>query len=450
MTSQRDGGHIIWSRLEASPAAAYASSTPSTTTPTPTRTVPGGATRSKHWLYRLLATMGAAFWLYLFLKLFVLDIDRMVVSAVAPAAVPLLDYRVVATIGSLVVMVLLLRRWPIYVLYVLFFPVAVAIRVSIYLVRHRSWALFLGLLQAASSLFADFRYNVVTKSLALVAAIFIITTGIEWLIWPSAAYVALLMIWSLWRRVRRLLGAPSFIEMQRRAIRQIIDSAWLDRLTTLSDDLAAGGAEPYTPNQRLQVSNTISMAIAVTKVLYLWAYQLDRYRRRYSPSLVFNLASYTWVFFATIVGLMLLNLSLMKVAPGQYSTGGELYPISVAVYSLSTLVLGEAGGIHPIGQLAYALQFVGGIGGIFILTTFFLTLALTFLRERDDAATQALIVELRTEAHQQEEHFANTYALTVDEGLARLEQLGEAAAGLVLYLARALPADADTAPARET
>ena len=440
MTTQDGRGDLIWRRLELGTSNPNAEAARSQSTPATTPTKAPATTRSRRWLYRLLGLMGATLWVYFFLKLFVIDADRILIGTIAPAAIALLDYRFVVTLGAIVVVVLLARRWPFYVAYVLFFPAVVLVKIAIYLVRHRSWALFLGLLQAASSLFADFRYNAVTKSLALIAAIFIVTTSVEWLIWPSGVYIAVLMFWSLWRRVRRLLSAPSFVQMQRRAIRGVMDSAWLGRLTNLSDDLAEGGAEPYSPTERVQVSNTISIAIGVTKALYLWAYQLERYRRRYSPSVVFNMASYTWVFFATVAGFTLLNTALLKVAPEQYSTTGELSPISIVAYSMSTLVFGQAGGIQATGQLAYVLQVAGGVAGIFILTTFLFTLALTFLRERDEVATQALVADLRAEAQQQERRFVDAYAVTVDEGLARLNQLGEATAGIVMYLARAMPA----------
>jgi hypothetical protein len=109
----------------------------------------------RRWL--ILDLLGIALWLYFFLKLFVADVDRAVVAAVAPSAVAIVDFRLVIYLAVIALVALTFRRTWFYAFYVVFFPLVVILwKIPYFLVRHRSWAMFLGLLQASASIFGDF------------------------------------------------------------------------------------------------------------------------------------------------------------------------------------------------------------------------------------------------------------------------------------------------------
>lgn len=439
MTTRKQQEPTVWSRLEGGTISAQVGTTPAA----PTAASPFKVPAIGHvWLWRVLNIMGLLCWTYVFLKLFVADVDRVLLTAVAPSALPLLDYRLVFYLG--VTVVVFWRGWLLHAFYVIFFPFLVCFVwipwfLVRFFVRHRSWAVFLGLLQAASALLRDLRYNFMTKSMAAIAAIVIITTGAAPLIWASATYLAALMIWSLWRRVRGIFLTPSFVSVQQKTIQRVMNSSWLQQQQVLSDEYKGEGIDKYDATQAQQVALTISYGIGINKLLYLWAYQLGRYRRRYSPSVVFNLVTFGWVFVAALTGLTLLNVALIKVSPEQYTVAGSWGPISPIVYSLSTFWLAEAGGIHPVGQMGYLLQLAGALTGGLLLFSVGLSVVLTFLRERDDAAIQRLIDELKDEARKQEERFTQEYAVTIDEAYVRLSELGANVAGVLTFLIQSIP-----------
>ena len=391
--------------------------------------------------------MGALFWLYVTLKIFVLDVDRVAVTTFAPAVLPLLDYRL---IGYLVLVAFVVyRRWWLYLAYVALFPLAVVFGwTPWFLFRHRSWPLFLGLLHVACSLLKDVRYNIVTKAIAMIAAILILTTDNRPLVFVSASYIACLAVWSLLRRLRRVFSTPSFVSVQQDLIRRIMSSPRMLGILSLKDEYKSGAFGQYDQTQAQQVAMTISYGIAVNKILCLWAYQLDRYRRRYAPSVVFNLISYAWLFLATLAALTLLNVALLNVAPDQFVVDGPRPLVAVVVYSLGTFTLGEAGGMRPTGQWAYGVQLAGGIAGLLILASLAINILLSVVRERDDAATRDLIQDLKDRARQQERRFVDEYAVSVDEAFERLQRLGAGAAWLLAYLVQSIPpeiADKDIA-----
>ncbi len=442
MATHRGHEATVWTRLSG------VSLTPAGSTPAQSAT-PAGSTPSiptpkifRKWRWRLLNVLAVLAWVYIFAKLFVTDVDREFVSAVAPSALPMLDYRIVFFL--VLIGVVLWRHWVLEALYVVGFPLVVLFawipwRVIRYFWRHRSWGVFLGMLQVGATLLRDVRYNIITKSLALAAGILIVTTGPSPLLWVCAAYITWLMVWSLIRRVRGTFTRPTFVALQEKFITSLMNFGWLQRAQLLKEELKAADLEKYDETQAQSVTSAISIGIGLNKALYLYAYQLGRYRRRYSPSVVFNIITFVWVFCASLAGLTLLNVALLKLAPDQYATAHPWGPVSPMVYSLSTFTLGSAGGIQPIGQLAYLLQFAGAITGTLILATLGVSVVLGYLRERDDSALNQLIQDLKEQARLQEERFKAEYAVTIDEAYSRLRDLRANAVGILAFLIQALP-----------
>lgn len=82
---------------------------------------------------------------------------------------------------------------------------------------------------------------------------------------------------------------------------------------------------------------------------------------------------------------------------------------------------------------------MGGITGLLILASLGITLLVTYVRERDDTATQALIGDLKSEAKKQEQRFESEYSVTVDEALDRMNRFGLVTAGLLSSFVKTLP-----------
>lgn len=431
----------VWSRLDrhGTMAVAGTATAPVSAQGTRATPIPAVPSRLTRIPWPVLDVLALLLWIYVVTKLLVADVDRALVQALVPTLVWLVDYRLIAYLLLLVATVLLWKRVWFVTLYVVLFPFVVLFaKVPWFFFRHRSWALFLGLLQAISALFRDIKYNLITKSLGLVAALAIVFFHSPYIIVPAAVYMAWLVVWSLFRRVRGVFLRPSFVEVQRRLIRRLMGSDalrkfWIVGAEYRSDDLVA-----YDDQQAQQVATTICAGIGINKALCLWAYQLERYRKDNRPSLMFGVLSYVWVVVATLGGLTLLNLALLKVDPGQYIAQSPPL-VAVVLYSLSTFFVSEAGGIHPAGQLAYSLQLFGAVAGGLIAVGLVANIALSVARDRNDNATQDLVNELKAEAARQEAEFVKQYSATIDEAYDRLQALGAATAGLVSFLVKAIP-----------
>ena len=426
----------VWRLLELSLAEQppAATPTPGAQPPSESRKLPSQST------FRRLDWIGAVFWTYVVVKVFLADVDRLLLEVVAPWSVEWLNLRIVLYVALVVLFAIVFRgRWWM-LLYIAAYPLVVLFwKIPAVLIRYRSWPLFFGVMQAGHGFFGSFRYNVVTKGIALIAMILIIVSNWAPLLLLAAAY----LLWHLGaayiRLLQRIFSAQSFASVQRDAIVRVVSSPAVETATLLKDEYKRTDLDKYDSASAQQVVLAISLGIIVNRALYLWAYELDRYQRRFAPSLGFAVVSLVSLYVGTIFTFAFVNEALLQVSPEQYAFASDPTLIAVMAYSAATLFFSAGGGIIPVGDLALIFQLLAGSANLFVLTSFAVHGFLSWRRERDDTATDELVSDLKQRARDHEIRFQAEYKVSVEEAQRRLEAIGASFASIVAFVAARVP-----------
>jgi hypothetical protein len=431
----------IWTKLAESAKVAPPAYAPTI----PSREEDGKEKKETNWrrVFLVMDVISALFWVYAITKVFVIDVDRVVLDHTFPGVLPVLDYRAFLYLGLLIGISFFAKgkRWMVG--YVLAWPlIVVCWRLPWFFIRKRSWALFLGSLQAIFTALSDLKYNLTTKTFALAAALVILTARSPRLLYASGAYVAAILLLSYVRLVKKTFLESSFLAMQRDRLAGLVNSNFVTHMTSLNDDLRSSDIQLYDRSQISAITTNCSLGILMNKGMYYWAYQLERYRKNYSPALIFSAVSYVWLFLGTVLSLALLNEAIIKARPAEY-TLVHAHPsfIAVCVYALSTLFVSTSGGIEPSRDLAYAIQLIAGIAGPVFLVTCVLNFFISFKRERDENALRELVAELKRRAREQGDRFNTEWAVSVDEARARLDDIGEGLGKVFAFFTSRVPAD---------
>jgi hypothetical protein len=429
----------IWDRLERGLAQAP------TQTPTQATAKDDSEPLSVTWQklrrrLRFLDVVAALLWVFAFIKIFVFDLDRAFLNAVGLGY--LLDYRAFFYLLLLVVTVVVFRAWVFLILpYILFFPLIVLLwKIPAFFIRRRSFLLALAAVQGAVNLFSGFRYNIIAKGCAAFSILFILVSHNTLILAISAIYLGLLIVLSYARLFRSTFSPSAFLETQRNAISNLLKSDRIDALTTIDEEYLESSLEAYDYGKANQLAVKMSYGVIVDRFLYIWAYQLDRYRREVSPALMFNGLSFVWLFFGTILSLSFINYAIYGIDSQQFSVeAGGANLLRFVLYSFANLVLQEAGGVHAIGSAAQALQLVAAILGIIVIAGFVLNVIFTYRHERSESELQDLISTLRSRAHELELRFREQYSVTVNEAHQHLAELRAGLAFVFTYLTAAIP-----------
>lgn len=275
----QDGAVSPWSKLDPSVLATTDSdsSTGIVVNREPTE-------RTRWWRvgWACLDAFSALFWIYALVKVFVADVDRWVITTVAPQLQWMLDFRLlILLVGLSLLLVFFKRRWWAWVpIYVSLFPLVFVLwKVPRFLYKSRSWTLLLGFAHVVTSSLRGIRFAVPTFTVLAVSAVLIGVNSPEPLLWLSIAMLLLGWLVTLGRAFFMAFRPSWFVRGQRRLFQAFLTS---DRAWTLFSvsDVAPSGVEVYNDTQANQLLVRACSGLIAYRATQVWAMKVDEYRKR--------------------------------------------------------------------------------------------------------------------------------------------------------------------------
>ena len=186
----------------------------------------GWGTQFRWWTREVFAI---ALWSFLFVKLFVFDIDVFVARRYAPEIVPFLQFRFFALIAAVAFLWLVLGndRFRKVVAYVFFYPlVVVGWRIPKWLFTN--WAVALTFSPGLIELYKSFKSRFISGTVAVLAALTITLSRSPLIVATAMSALGLYLIAHYWRRVR-IAFRPSTVfadtaDLVRRAWNHVLGS----------------------------------------------------------------------------------------------------------------------------------------------------------------------------------------------------------------------------------
>ncbi|MFD6030140.1 hypothetical protein ACFWE5_05465 [Cellulosimicrobium funkei] len=383
-------------------------------------------------------------WLYVPIKLFVADVDRMAANATIPQVAWILDFRVFFVIVAVALFVLMFRRrhwWML--LFVVFWPFVVCFwYIPRFVYRRKSWTLAVGLIHAVTAAWHGLRFTIVAFAAAAIAFLTLATASSLWLVVPAT--VALVGIWwiSLIRTVRYAVTPDRFVRSQQILTRKFLQSDIAWGTINVPPELRDETVERYNEAQVQNFVNRASIGLLYCKAGQFWAGRLDEYRR--SPATILSscfIVTGLFLFSVAIYGFA--NYALFQAAPGQYKAESEPTLATFFYYAFAASLISEIGAIQPSGVGAIALQMLCGLGTGIVLLVLALSIIFGIKQSRVDQESVETIDKMQSEARELEVRLSKEYDTTPEEFLVRISTLGSLWSRVIIFLSSEIP-DADT------
>ncbi|MEK6251650.1 MAG: hypothetical protein AABM43_06870 [Actinomycetota bacterium] len=386
--------------------------------------------------------LASVLWLYIILKAFVSDVDREIAKAVG--AESLADYRFFFFLAIVALVALLVRRPRrvfIALAYIAFFPlVLVFFRLPIALVKTKSWIAFLTATNVVSAVVLNLRSLILGFAAGALGTLVIVISSWHALLMMGAITIAALLGVSYWRTIKFSLRPARFLQMQQRAIQRIVDGDGLRQLVAVNEALRSEQIERFDEEQQQTFVNKLGTSVLAHRCLYLWAYELDRYRRSGVPVL-FNLLAYVGLLAQTVFSLTLINYAVYKIDGAAFSFVHTPSIWVFARYSISSLYGSEIAALQPQSDLANILVVLSFLAGVILLAGGAYSVFMGVRARTNDAAAQETIDRIRAQGRRLAELHKEEYEVSVDEAAQRLEDLRFALMGLIEYVTSRVPAD---------
>jgi len=358
----------VWERVE----TLVVSETPAENAPSePKKRKRGEHRRRLRWRrrFRSLDILGGLMWAFVITKLFVTDIDRIILGSVAPDAMWVLDLRWMfgLAILALVLMLFKVRTLAFAVAYVVFFPAVILLwKVPKFLVLRRSTVLASTFIAVATSVASRARLFVIALAIACLSGAAILSHD-PTLTVIGVAGMLIALGWWLGITTIDLLHSDGFIRAQAAAINWIFGNHYLERFVT-PEQPDAVALKTWTTEDATRFRDSAGNAILVRRALLFWASAVAEFRR--APTvLLINACILVALFLQMVVVFAFVNYGLYSIDPSQFSFTREPDALVFANYSVSAIFFGEIAALTPVFGWAVGMKiFIGVLGSVGVLT----------------------------------------------------------------------------------
>jgi hypothetical protein len=393
-------------------------------------------------LRRCLDAVALVAWIYILCRLFIFDVDRWLLEHWVSDVDSVTKYRLAGWCFLVAVSVIILR-WKVLLVgvYISFFPLIVAFwKVPKAIYNRRSWLLVVAAINVAAVGLRKVGRKIVLLCVGMIC-VFVLTTS-AWLpavVVASALLLTILLGWYV--RALKVSAMPSeFFRIQESAIERAVQFKILRDVSPTGLQLMeiSGG---YYPKAKIdQFSQELSWSVMANRGLYLWAYQLDRYRMS-SAAAVTMVLQYVLLFVGSTSVFTLINFGLLNADHEQFTFSGSGHPsfLRTALYSMSSLALNAGAGIEADGDLAVFVRLFAGFVGVVLLAGVIMSVVMTYRVAREPGRSVQVVQRLREHAAAQERRLQETFAVSIDEAIDKLASIGNNLHGLIGWIVAAVP-----------
>lgn len=407
--------------------------------------------RKRRLYFRTLDVIAFLVWAALFVKVFVADIDRLLVSAVAPGLLWLLDFRFFIALGVLALILILakVKRLGWSLIYITFFPLIVLLWKipRVIAVNVNRPAISFGILNVLTSFVLGFKPVVIALAVACLAALLILISANSVLIMIGIGLMALLLLVWLGLSIRNGLRPSRFTSTQQKWISAIIGTKALEMFREPTGGLQPSNARLWGPDNANQYIANAGLGLVMYRVSYYWAYSLDQYRSSPARVLFSGLAVLTLVV-EVALGFAFMNYGLWKMDASQFQTLALPSFWTFVYYSFAGCWFGEIAAVAPVGSLAIGLKIANGVLGALVVLTVVAALFVSYRDGKSDEDSRRAVDALRNKADSLGEQVGGSFAESLDDLERRLGAIGWGLLGVSTWLAARVPPGWATGPSK--
>lgn len=393
-------------------------------------------------IFGVLDAVAFLLWLAFFIKVFVADIDRLLVGAVAPGLLWLLDLRFFLALAGLALVFLVVRSWKAggALAYVAFFPFVILFwKIPRFIaVNMRRPAIAFGALNVLTSFIVGLKPAVIALAIACLAGLLILLGQDPVVIAVGVCLMAVLLAVWLVLAIRNGLKPSRFIGRQQKWIGALVSSKALAPFREPTEGLRPENVRGWTTANATQYMSNAGFGLIMHRAAHYWAFSLDQYRT--SPSrVIFNGVAILALTVEVALAFAFINFGLYRIDPAQFRAEGTVSFWTFLYYGFAASYFGEIAAVAPVGDFAVIAKIANGVLGSIVILTVVASLFLSYRHARTDNDALAAIEELRSRADSIGEQVGGGFAESIDDLERRLVAIGWGMGGVLNWLGAQVP-----------
>lgn len=375
-------------------------------------------TRLSHYLLESIAVI---FWVYIILKLFIVDVDIMIIQKFFPELKWVLDFRFLFFVSVLAFCLFVFerRKITIWIFFVLFYPFVIFFRVPIYIFKTKSWTLAFAFLNSLISIFMNFRRNVIIFAIFSVSVVVLFVSDSDHILYVFSVILGLLTLFVYYKQFISSFQPSAVFRTYKKIFTRIRKKS--ASTFELDEEIRDLPTVNFTKPQIEKWNNTLKMAVLFNRSCHfvgakLRDYQISEWRIIPSIFSVAYLLSFSTINFSFIY------YSIFKIDNGSFSYTGRPMLFEFFYFSFNNLIFSSIDDLNPVSilaRVAYMAQIVLIISVVVIMVS----LVISYRAERYSRDLDEIILEVKKEEEYMEDHIRDQFGLDgIQDAINHLEK----------------------------
>ncbi|MCL5016414.1 MAG: hypothetical protein M1312_02270 [Patescibacteria group bacterium] len=374
-------------------------------------------------------------WVYVIIKLFVFDVDRVILSKFAAQFIWLIDYRFFIILGFISIAWIVLGSSQLFkgLVFIVFYPIVLVWRVLILVYKQKSWNLAFTIVNSIIVFFRSFKYSFIAFSFFLISTCFIFTFSNSLVLWTSLFVITAILILTYLRSFIFIIKPPGIFQVYKTALSWVRTKGY--GLLSLDPEMKSLTIEQFTEKQLEKWNSNLQLSVLANRVFLVAAKKLRDYQRSSANVLSYVITILLLILF-TIFSFGLINFAIFKIDSTSFILTKSPHIFLFFYYSFSNLFYRSINEITPnivVSQSFLMLETICSVFLLVILATLFFSIRnQRYLDELD-----GIISDIEEQGRAVELFIKDEYGLSsINDAIEAIAKLKNSAIGLVNWLTK--------------
>ncbi|MGD0279885.1 MAG: hypothetical protein ABSC11_11325 [Smithella sp.] len=367
-------------------------------------------------------SVAICFWIYAIIKLFMIDLDIIVMTKIAPQYLWLLDYKFFFLIG-LVAFVLLIGRdikVIVWILYIFFYPFIFFFwKIPKFVLKQKSWVFAVAVINAIVYFIKSIKYFIISGIFFLISFVVVLNSSSKILIWPAIIVTFVLLIITLMHELISVFKPSDIFQMYTKCFIRIREMSVKNN--SLDGDIKILQIDALSEEQSKNRIKKLQNLVMWNRIFLFATKRLNDYQNS-GINIVSYLLTILILIIYSVISFSIINYGLFKIDASLYSITIKPSLFTFFYYSFNKILsssISEIKAVMPLSQIASMAE-------LFVAFFIIIILISALITYKNKKATDAIIKvmgELEKEGERIEDFIQGEYKIRdINAAITELER----------------------------
>ena len=360
--------------------------------------------------YKVIKFLSAIFiWTYIFVKLFIYDIDIYFIQKTAPRFYWIIEYKFYVLLGIFTILFLFTKNIKIITsaLYFLFFPFLLIGKFFFLIFKEGNWNFIIALIDSVFTFFKEGKIKFIKTSVFLIAMFLIFHSKNISVLWISISLLTIIIVWAYIQHLIFIIK-PSKVFLFYTKI--VSDGGELLRNPKLKNETLEKTQSELEKMDKTELQSwvaNIQVLVFFNRICLFLAKKLQSYRKsRFNT--VSSIFSIIILMLFTVATFSFINFGLFKISPDYFDSTISPKFFNFIYYSYNNLLFSSIPDLIASSPISQFFSMVESFLCLF-LVAILITIIFSVKQEKENQEIDDLISTLSSEGLKMESYITKKY-----------------------------------------